>query len=176
MFKSKMILDPTQVRGNRRGMTVGLVFYTPKYWSCKTYDFYASQFDHMKMQEDGTMILSDKEKEERYQAKKAHANCKRKHMSYKGYMYWVGPKRRYQLHYMGDINPYNSNPGWGYVKKHGQYVRWFDNGPQNPPREPLDPELRAVLNAHSREFNASLASAREQMEEYAAKRDAGWTP
>ena len=99
MFKSKMIRDPNTKRDNLLGVTVGLVFYAPKFWDCKAYDFYASQFDEML----GDRPLPEHVKEERDQAKLAHENCKRKHLSYRGYMYWNGPKRRYDFYYMGPV-------------------------------------------------------------------------
>lgn len=179
---SKMIYDPTPrsrilLRGNRMGRTVGFVLHTPKFFHCHKYDFYTSQFDEMR-----NAPLDEETLERRYQSKRAHAHCtkwwrryNRRHLSYPGYLYFVGPKRRYQLHYMGDINPHNSNPAWGYIRKHNMYVRWFDNGPQSQPQPKVsdDSRFNEILAERSKRMRDAMDSARKQCEEYERVRSGG---
>jgi len=175
LFKSKMIYDPTRDnprRGNKMGLTIGLTVHTPKFHDCKEYDYYATQWD------EASRPLSEETKERRYQAHRAHRHCKpgqkRGHVNYVGYAYWTGPKRRYTFRYMGPNHP--RYVWWKpfSVRKHDQYTRWLDNGPQSPGRRPTPEqleEMRVAFEPHREEFRKNMADARRQMEEYAAKRD-----
>ncbi len=169
---SKTIRDPTDglfPKRNGMGRTVGVVLRTPKFWDCQTYDFDTSQFDTMN---DGP--LSERQMSERYEQKAAHRGCKRKHLSYRGYVYWIGPARRIDFRFMG---PTHTRQRWWKpvtIAKHGMYVRWLDNGPQNPPP---DESIRKAANSpamqeHRRQFVATLEASRAQMIEYTARRDA----
>jgi hypothetical protein len=110
LFISRMIYDPNytwsstgQPRPNHMGRTVGLTFYTPKFWNCQT-------------------IRPDS-----YRHTDPRCPWPNRHMSYKGYLYWTGPKRRYQLNYMGPLH-LGDERRWFKVFKHGRYTRWLDDG------------------------------------------------
>lgn len=132
MIISRMIHDPEWGkssplgrRENRMGRTVGLVFYTPKYWKCSEYDFDGGW---KKFTRDVNEGPPEWWAEHSAEQKSWHVNCgpRTRHMSYKGYLYWVGPKRRYDFHYMGKL-PYGppESKRLLWVRKHGQYVKWF---------------------------------------------------
>lgn len=180
MFKSKMIYDPTQTnrwskQGNLMGLTVGITFHTPKYSKCKPEQILVSQFDAMQHPEP----LSEETLERRFRWWYGHTYfCKKKrHLDYTGYMYWTGPKRRYTFRYMGrsSLEKYQGLKWWNLVSvhKHGRYTRWFDNGPQNPPR---NNEFNArdikILDRHARDFRTAMESSRQQMHEYIRIRSA----
>jgi hypothetical protein len=111
-------------RKNRMGQTVGLVFYTPKYWKCSEYDFDGGW---RKFARDEKACPPDWWAEHSAEQKAWHIDCgpKTRHLSHPGYVYWVGPKRRYQLHYMGAIGSGPIQSGLFSVFKHGRYVKWF---------------------------------------------------
>lgn len=126
---SRPIHDPRErwarlLRENRLGRTVGLVFYTPKFWDCREHDFDSGW---QKFERDISagppvwhVIFAAEQKA-------IHVNCTRRHMSYRGYAYWVGPKRRYYLYYMGADLGYGPKRSWWkilQVREHGEYVKW----------------------------------------------------
>lgn len=174
MLKSKMIYDPNQQsrwaqQGNKLGHTVGLVFYSTKYMKCNPEGMFASQFDTMSYRNgDG---LDEQELEERFQYwywHKHHCKPGARHRTYKGYMYWTGPKRRYEFRYAGRTHPRDKWYKPFTVSKHGRYTRLFDNGPQSPLSKltPLEGKDIKILDRHRREFSEALASSRQQMQEY----------
>lgn len=161
-----MILDPTaRFQPNKLGVTVGLTFHTPKYSKCEPEAYLASQFDEMRYPDP----LDEETLEDRFLYWWYHKQrCKKKrHLNYRGYMYWTGPKRRYDFRYMGATHPRERWWKPFSVSKNGRYTRWFDNGPQNPPRNhTLSAEDIRLLEPHIRKFREALESSRQQMHEY----------
>jgi hypothetical protein len=162
-----MIENPDwPIRPNGLGRTVGLVFHTPKYWNCRKHDF-----------DMGWLWVSppldEHTKERRYEEMLAHSGCRwpYRHRSYKGYMYWIGPKRRYQLNYMGPLGLGQKPRAWFKVGRHNDYVRWFDNGPKTSSPE-FDDEDREIISAISRHTADEAKQIKREMDEYRDRREA----
>lgn len=119
MLLSRMINDPSwRLQPNRLGRTVGLVFYTPKFWNCREHDFMRSHLDD-------DFAPSEETLADRRQRAEDHSRCRwpYRHLSYKGYTYWIGPRRRYEFYYMGHPG-YGPEHGLFRVIKHATHVRW----------------------------------------------------
>jgi hypothetical protein len=161
IFKTKMIYDPTKRFSNKLGLTVGLTLHTPKFWSCKDTDF---DFGGLWI----SPPLSDKTKELRHNMALAHASCRwpYRHMSYRGYAYWTGPKRRYEFRYMGATHPRDRWWKPFSVSEHGRYVRWLDNGPQAEPRLKLNREDREFLSTLDEIRRAETRQIKAEMDEW----------
>lgn len=123
MILSRMIEDPEWRKPNKMGRTVGLVFYTPKFWDCRTENWEPRQhWQKFSRRADDPVpqwMVDFCAKE-----KAAHAACKRRHMSYKGYMYWTGPKHRYYCYYMGQRG-IGQKKGIFARRSGDRYIRWF---------------------------------------------------
>lgn len=166
MLISREIEDPNwPIRPNGLGRTVGFVFHTPKFWNCRKKDF-----DYGWLWE--SPPLDERVKARRYEEWKFHQSCRwpHLHLSYKGYMYWVGPRRRYQLNYMGPLGLGPKPRAWFEIKSSGRYVRWFDNGPTTPRRE-FDDEDREMIAAISRHTSEEAREIKREMQEYRARRE-----
>lgn len=182
MFRSKMIRDPSWNHSNNGGLTVGITFHSTKRWKCSERNFYSNQFYEMSYPKPASQELLEMS----VWQKLAHDQCSKnkKHMSYPGYMYWTGPKNRYEFRFAGATHP--REKWWKPFSKkpHGRYVRWRDDGPQNPPRPSVDEIKRALdspaRTAHRENFRNALASYQVQCEEYERVRSANgrgkWKP
>lgn len=117
MLISRMVEDPHWIiRPNKVARTIGFYGHTPKFWSCKDYDFDAFWKSHsrehtVEIPDLGVVTIpadiTDPEQirelqESAAEQREAHAQCKRKHMSYVGYLVFVGPRNRYTFWYMGN--------------------------------------------------------------------------
>lgn len=175
LFISKGIRDPSARFASTTGLTIGLTFHTTKRWKCSEANLYTNQFYEMRYPEP----VSSEELERNVQYKLWHdRNCSKRtrHVSYPGYMYWTGPKNRYTFRFAGPTHP--REKWWKPFSKesHGRYVRWMDNGPQNPPASSRE-KLHSALNnpawrAHRENFRAAMESYRVQCEEYERVRSA----
>ncbi len=104
MFISRRVNDPDwPLQPNKAARTTGLYGHLPKFWDCTTYDFDSgwAKMDHGP-NSDG--VRPQWHIEMAAEQKEAHADCKRKHMSYPGYLRYISNNNIITFWYWG--NPY----------------------------------------------------------------------
>lgn len=124
MFISRMINDPnSRFQPNLMGRTVGIVFHTPKFWNCEGYMQTDEQLHFNQFSRSGNEPVKDSILKMRIASRDYHAKCKwpRRHMSYRGYVYFHGPKKRYSFYYMGNIYRHKLFE----VREHHTYTKLF---------------------------------------------------